>query len=531
MKKYIVILVLVLASLVLFAACGDKHTHSYGEWEMVVKADCQTKGVMIRTCSSCGNSETSIIANGDHKLEKIAAVEATCTITGLTEGEKCSLCGFESKAQQIVTGQHKLEKVAAVEATCATEGLTEGEKCSLCGYESKPQQKIDKLAHNYTSVVTTEATCVKKGIKTYTCTKCNNSYTAEFEKEKYTGTQIHQMTQNSVGQIKTYTKGGEAYASGTGFVWTSDGKIITNYHVIEHAFSAEITLAGKTYPITKVLGFDSYIDIAILQISATGLTPIKVCEETVPTGSIAFAFGNPKGYTDTFSQGVVTNNNRVIDGITFIQHDAALSSGNSGGPLINEYCEVIGINTWVRLDGQNLNFAVESAEIKNIDTSKSYTLEEVYYIDHSEAYFDIIEWVKQNGEFDGSFYDIYEDFEEGWYNLYYDVEEESLCISRVHIFEDGTKFAIYLALDKENENYYEWFYYTFPDGEKIGGDATVVAYSANSIKIDNISDSYYQEPISQMNSISVQLTIKWFGDMLYEYTYYTLSDFGFVWYE
>ena len=82
--------------------------------------------------------------------------------------------------------------------------------------------------------------------------------------------------------------------------------------------------------------------------------------------------------TATFSQGIITAVNRKIEGVTYIQHDAAISPGNSGGPLLNKYGEVIGINTWTLEDSQNLNFAVSSSVLLEMKYSTPLTMEQFY---------------------------------------------------------------------------------------------------------------------------------------------------------
>ena len=149
--------------------------------------------------------------------------------------------------------------------------------------------------------------------------------------------------------------GGTAQASGTGIVMTADGYIITNHHVIENASKVYITVnGGKEYE-AKIVGSDEKTDIAVLKIDATGLTPAEFGDSSsLLVGESAFVIGNPLGtnLADTLTHGIISSTERQIQFtdsngnpfyMTLIQTDAAVNPGNSGGPLINAYGQVIGV--------------------------------------------------------------------------------------------------------------------------------------------------------------------------------------------
>ena len=138
-------------------------------------------------------------------------------------------------------------------------------------------------------------------------------------------------------------------ASGTGFLITEDGYILTNHHVVSDASSVEVTLYnGETYDAT-VIGSDEDYDIAVLKIDVTGATPVVLGDSSkVAIGESVAAVGNPLGeLTFSMSEGIVSCVNRAInvDGTPFnmIQVDCSINPGNSGGPLFNSYGEVVGI--------------------------------------------------------------------------------------------------------------------------------------------------------------------------------------------
>ncbi len=159
----------------------------------------------------------------------------------------------------------------------------------------------------------------------------------------------------------------EAPASGSGFVISTDGYLVTNHHVIENALSVKTSFAdGNTFPAT-LIGTDPSTDIAILKVYDGDLKLLQFADsDQLEPGQIAIALGNPMGLQYTVTAGVVSatgrtlraNNGRLIDDV--IQTDAALNPGNSGGPLVNSEGKVIGVNTAVIASAQGLCFAVSS---------------------------------------------------------------------------------------------------------------------------------------------------------------------------
>lgn len=155
--------------------------------------------------------------------------------------------------------------------------------------------------------------------------------------------------------------------SGSGFIISTDGFVVTNNHVIEHAREIKVSLADGRTVNAELKGTDPSTDIAVLKIDETGLKALSFANsETLQPGQIAIAIGNPLGLQHTVTAGVVSalgrtlraNNGRLIDDI--IQTDASLNPGNSGGPLVNSLGQVIGVNTATILSAQGLCFAVSS---------------------------------------------------------------------------------------------------------------------------------------------------------------------------
>ncbi len=168
------------------------------------------------------------------------------------------------------------------------------------------------------------------------------------------------------------TGGGLLPASGTGsgFIFDPNGWILTNRHVVEDASELTVTLNdGREFP-GEIYGIDTLTDLAIVKIDAADLpvAPIGSSAHLEP-GQVAIAIGNPFGFENTVTTGVVSGLGRQItaSGATqasaetlrnLIQTDAAINPGNSGGPLVNSAGEVIGVNTAVNQDAQGVGFAI-----------------------------------------------------------------------------------------------------------------------------------------------------------------------------
>jgi S1-C subfamily serine protease len=159
--------------------------------------------------------------------------------------------------------------------------------------------------------------------------------------------------------------------TGSGFVFSSDGLILTNAHVIENAVRLGVTLLDGDEYTGELVGSDNDTDIAVIKIFASGYTPAKLgISSDLKLGQVLIAIGNPLGYQHSVSVGVLsgvgrtmrTPDGHLVDNI--LQSDAAMNPGNSGGPMIDTNGEVVGINTAIIPSAQGLSFSI------GIDTAK-----------------------------------------------------------------------------------------------------------------------------------------------------------------
>ena len=353
-------------ALAALSGCAQEHEHVYGEWAIEKESTCIENGVKARMCE-CGDKETEIItAIGHTDGTWIIDKNATCTMDG-SRRQVCSICDETIETVAIpAIGHTDGTWIIDKNATCTMDG-SKRQVCSICD-ETIETVTIPATGHTDGEWITDKnATCTLSGSRHQICVDCSETIKTEtFQLETIPATDIYNEAKNVVGEIVTYDKNGSELALGTGFIYGSDGKIMTNYHVIEDAISAKITLDGKTYDVESILAYDAEIDLAVLKISASNLPTLKVCTKEHAVGMLVYALGSSKGLTSTFSEGIITYANREMDGVSYIQHDAAISSGNSGGPLINQYSEVIGINTMTVKDSQNLNFAISAQEIVSL---------------------------------------------------------------------------------------------------------------------------------------------------------------------
>lgn len=173
--------------------------------------------------------------------------------------------------------------------------------------------------------------------------------------QRFFGDKIPQIPEQQIQQ-----------GTGSGFIISTDGKILTNAHVVDGATEVTVNLKDGHSFDGKVVGTDPLTDLAVIQIEADNLPIVRLGDsESLAIGEWAIAIGNPLGLDNTVTTGIISATGRSSSQIgvpdkriDFIQTDAAINPGNSGGPLLNAKGEVIGINTAIIQNAQGLGFAI-----------------------------------------------------------------------------------------------------------------------------------------------------------------------------
>ena len=181
---------------------------------------------------------------------------------------------------------------------------------------------------------------------------------------------------NAVVKIDVYRSVGGKFrpsGSGSGFIFSSDGLVFTNSHVVHGADRIMVSLLNENEIEATLIGEDPDTDLAILKIYTDGYSVARLGDAAqLQIGQFVIAIGNPFGYQHTVTTGVVsalgrtlrTQSGRLVDNV--IQSDAALNPGNSGGPMINTDAEVVGVNTAMINGAQGLSFSVDINTAKEI---------------------------------------------------------------------------------------------------------------------------------------------------------------------
>ena len=512
MKKTSLLILSLVVTIIflLFTACNNEtqtpNTNSKNCTHEWVDADCSTP----KTCSLCQQTEGEAIG---HSWE-----DATCTTP-----KTCSTCQKEigeavghswknatcTAPKTCSICQEKKGKALGhtwVNATC-----TNPQTCSVCQLTSG-----STLEHSYKEEITTEATCQNAGTKKFKCELCSDTYSESYNAKTYTATEIHDIYSKYIGEIITYDKSGKEIALGSCFLYDNTGKIITNFHVIDDAYSIKVTLDGQTYVVQYVLAYDKDIDLAVLSISnAPEATDVKICTDSHVVGLEVYAYGSSKGLSETFSRGIITYSNREIDGVTYTQHDAAISSGNSGGPLINQYGEIIGINTWTVRDSQNLNFAINGSEISNLVFGNKLTTAQ-FYEKECDVYQKLKNYIIANGTYktgdNSSYYYLkLETFSTGSYTYtraaYYYIENDYITLDLDCIGENLVFFKI-----TEVDGVYDWVFYDYDTSYQMRGEIYASTYTSNTL----LGYSYNNIPTSSLRSAVRSLASSMISSILSE---------------
>lgn len=338
MKKWACLALIILCTIFLYA-CSCEHS-----W---TNATCTTPV----TCSKCGETAGESLG---HFYQSISC----------TEPKICSVCRTVVEA---ATEHSWLAATCDAPKTCSVCGATEGAA----------------NGHSWIAATRTEPK---------TCSACKK--TEGGVRSVLTAEEIYHQCSPAVFYIEVYNAQGKMKGSGSGFFIDNKGTAVTNFHVIDGCASARITVSDtqKKYDVLGVYNYSIDEDWAVIKVDGTGFQYLEIGEgETVIGGATVYAIGSPLGLQNTISQGLISNPTRQENGMNYIQTTAAISSGSSGGALIDELGGVIGITSASYVDGQNLNLAVP---MSCVNTETNVSLKKLTTIEKSVSIEDPIQYLK-----------------------------------------------------------------------------------------------------------------------------------------
>ena len=570
MKKKLFLLSLIFVALLCLAAC--EHKHSYGAWVTVTKPGCESSGFLTRTCSKCGEVENVRTAPLGHDEAILEGIAETCDTNGLTEGKYCTRCNITLVEQKdIYSTGHDVVITARVEPTCQKEGTTEGRICSRCNKvfaEALPIEKVDHKAvtvvgkaptcteggisdgskcsmcnktiteqktlaakgHNYVRTVMVAATGSQSGTYSFKCSTCGKSYTEKYTLSKLTSEQIAAKAAKAVGEITVYDMKGNTISTLACFAVSADGRIVTSYKAMEYGSSVKIVLNGKTYTDVKIYDFDLVNDLVIMKINAVGLDYFPICGENVKTGQTVYT-NSYSHIGNMFTSGIVSYAYRNFGGGDLVQHDAEVTVRSSGSPVINEYGEVVAVNSFYIASGQQLNLATAAEYIKELDTSKLYTVEQYRQQQRYMAQSVLAIWMADNGIVSTDTIDYMEGSDMGIMTFSYNRSNGKLTLTCDDTY-NGAKYHWKISFGNANGVYP---YYTSADlpYEYHPWETSGYFPSANYLPGDGVTIGSYNGPsnmrstIKNLNDAAFASMILWMDKFLIENLGISMAYFGF----
>ena len=563
----ILTVVLVLSVL---ASCDLMHEHVFAEWESINEPTCTSLGLKKRSCE-CGYVEYDAIAARPHNLAIDAATPATCTAPGKTEGSHCADCGaviskqtetsklphgfsewvteteptctsFGLKKRSCECGEveycvldalaHTPVTDAATPATCTVPGKTEGSHCSTCGAIITVQSNIAATGHTCDDItVLNEALCNLDGVKRYSCTNadCDYYYDESYSLDELAPNEIFDIAAQYTGVISAYDRFENLLSSSTAFVISADGKIVAGAIRIDNAYSVVFTLGENSYNITDILAYDDNSAVAVLKIDATGLPYAKTCAREPLNGETVYSIGTPEGLPISISRGIVSKSNVVVRGVNMIQHDAELNENFEGGPLLNRFGEVIGMN------GGNYgteNVSVSISAIEALDYSSPMSMQELYNLTYTPAE-QLNDWVNNN--YIATAEDSIAYVVQGngfYYSLGYDTQKK-VSFAEGYWEREGN-YQLYTKIFFDNSVGTYQYYATLTDGRiknETNGYIDAASYTASTVlTYDTFYGKYWTESeLITLYSKAVYDTLGFFSYCLDTYfDTLTLETFGFT---
>lgn len=288
----------------------------------------------------------------------------------------CGFCGNSLKTTEnketVSQPDHHVPPTISSESSCADNMTATVEVVESVPKQKKKARRVFPIIISLVAILLLAA-----GIMIYTGSNQELS-SAELEKLSM-----------SVFKLDVYDEWGNSIATGSAFAALSEQTLITNYHVIDGAYSVKAFAEdGSEFTVDYIAQFDEKADLAILKIAENGPSaPVLPIADTdkVKKGDNVYAIGSPLGLKNTISTGIISGIGEE-DGINFFQTTAPISSGSSGGVLVNAAGEVVGITSASYVDGQNLNLAVSASHILKLNSEDAAAITFSDFADASRAH-------------------------------------------------------------------------------------------------------------------------------------------------
>lgn len=439
--------------------------HSVGEdWQIVTNASCTENLVEGKACTKCGEIvETKVGEKLEHDYDEVTVL-GTCS-KGEHKLYTCKLCGYFFESEFLKPTEAHTEGGWIIEKapTCSSEGV-KMQICNSCGVALNRQNiAVDPNNHSFLVETFPPETEGGDGYVQYTCKSCGYEIKNIYE-SNYLPSQIYEMIASSTVRIEGLNKDGKMHNVGSGFFISANGELITNYHVIAGAYDLKVKLyGGDELKVVAVKGYNIENDIAILKVDIEGNSYLKLSTSEVKTGDPVYALGSPLGVDCIFTNGIVSNPLMNVSGIDMIVFTAPISTGSSGGPLVNARGEVVGINSRIAEKGQNLNFALPVDMIDNVEVGEGKTVYEVYKEClkssgiNALTYYVLLNYDKREGENRYIVETVAFEEVEGKYGrtvqLIYDNDTKELVISTNWIDNGKYLYSIEFVLDGVKNEY------------------------------------------------------------------------------
>lgn len=509
----------------------EKLEHTYSEWKTIAQASCTSHGLQERSCE-CGHVEYQILETLSHNFSQWETVsEATCTSHGLQK--RICTCGYiEYDTTDMLVHTPVLDP--AVSADCTSYGKTEGSHCKTCGVVLVHQELVLPSGHNCDkSEIIKEATSGAKGSKRISCSNagCSYSYEEEFELAELSIRDIQAEALNYIGTIQPLNFWGGKLDSATAFVIDPDGIIITSNFALDNAYSAFFTLNGQKYDVVEVLAYEDHIlNVAVLKIDATGLPAANICKDPLAITEKVYLAGVSDRNTFSISECLLPEEVDPEKSIHFFNYNIDLPFFYNGGPMLNTYGEVVGINAGMLGNtGFNQLFSMHVLDFLKYDNPMSIEEYGKKTYTHDE-YFEEWLWHFNNMKTDsnieyqlsGSDYTL---------SLGYDIDNDYSYIAGSFKISSTKNLYIRISLNDKNEVYQ--YYATLIEGNnrnEVYGYIDAATYDGSGrLTYDTFYGKYWAEDyLMNMYTLAVHKVIGWFSHCLDTYFVdQSLETYGF----